>query len=41
MSTYKMKYDDSGVLITFATSEQVYQVSPFNEPEGAAGMEAR
>uniref|UniRef100_A0A8C3GPS3 Phosvitin n=1 Tax=Cairina moschata TaxID=8855 RepID=A0A8C3GPS3_CAIMO len=41
MSTYKMKYDDSGVLITFATSEQVYQVSPFNEPDGTAGMEAR
>ncbi|XP_035393591.1 vitellogenin-2-like [Cygnus atratus] len=41
MSTYKMKYDDSGVLITFATSGQAYQVSPFNEPDGAAGMEAR
>ncbi|NXO55840.1 VIT2 protein, partial [Aramus guarauna] len=38
---YKMKYDDSGVLMTSATSEQVYQISPFNEPNGAAVMEAR
>ncbi|NXI64184.1 VIT2 protein, partial [Anseranas semipalmata] len=41
MSTYKMKYDDSGALMTFATSEQVYQISPFNEPDGTAAMEAR
>ncbi|NXG26139.1 VIT2 protein, partial [Grallaria varia] len=41
MFTYKMKYDDSGVLLTSATSEQVYQISPFNEPNGAAVMEAR
>ncbi|NXH79001.1 VIT2 protein, partial [Hydrobates tethys] len=41
MSTYKMKYDDSGALMTSATSEQVYQISPFNEPNGAAVMEAR
>ncbi|NXF79637.1 VIT2 protein, partial [Sclerurus mexicanus] len=41
MSTYKMKYDDSGVSLTSVTSEQVYQISPFNEPNGAAVMEAR
>ncbi|XP_009704914.1 PREDICTED: vitellogenin-2-like [Cariama cristata] len=41
MFTYKMKYDHSGALITSATSEQVYQISPFNEPNGAAVMEAR
>ncbi|NXW47321.1 VIT2 protein, partial [Nyctiprogne leucopyga] len=41
MFTYKMKYDDSGALMTFATSEQVYQISPFNEPSGAAVVEAR
>ncbi|NXP27279.1 VIT2 protein, partial [Scytalopus superciliaris] len=39
--TYKMKYDDSGVSLTSVTSEQVYQISPFNEPNGAAVMEAR
>ncbi|NXJ47187.1 VIT2 protein, partial [Spizaetus tyrannus] len=41
MFTYKMKYDDSGALMTSAVSEQVYQISPFNEPNGAAVMEAR
>ncbi|NXI97384.1 VIT2 protein, partial [Psophia crepitans] len=41
MFTYKMKYDDSGALMTSATSEQVYQISPFNEPDGAAVMKAR
>ncbi|NXP52046.1 VIT2 protein, partial [Heliornis fulica] len=41
MFTYKMKYDDSGALMTAVTSEQVYQISPFNEPNGAAAMEAR
>ncbi|NWU50174.1 VIT2 protein, partial [Dromas ardeola] len=41
MFTYKMKYDDSGALMTSATSKQVYQISPFNEPNGAAAMEAR
>ncbi|NXY14819.1 VIT2 protein, partial [Atrichornis clamosus] len=41
MFTYKMKYDDSGALLTSAMSEQVYQISPFNEPNGAAVMEAR
>ncbi|NXK44964.1 VIT2 protein, partial [Chauna torquata] len=41
MFTYKMKYDDSGALMTFATSNQVYQISPFNEPDGTAVMEAR
>ncbi|KFP84713.1 Vitellogenin-2, partial [Acanthisitta chloris] len=41
MFTYKMKYDDSGVLLTSAASEQVYEISPFNEPNGAAVMEAR
>uniref|UniRef100_A0A8C0B547 Phosvitin n=1 Tax=Buteo japonicus TaxID=224669 RepID=A0A8C0B547_9AVES len=39
--TYKMKYDGSGALMTSAMSEQVYQISPFNEPDGAAVMEAR
>ncbi|NXJ89185.1 VIT2 protein, partial [Corythaixoides concolor] len=39
--TYKMKYDGSGALMTSATSKQVYQISPFNEPNGAAVMEAR
>ncbi|XP_009955584.1 PREDICTED: vitellogenin-2-like, partial [Leptosomus discolor] len=38
--TYKMKYDGSGTLMTSATSKQVYQISPFNEPNGAAVMEA-
>nr|XP_009490284.1 PREDICTED: vitellogenin-2-like [Pelecanus crispus] len=41
MFTYKMKYDDSGALMTSATSEQLYQILPFNEPNGAAVMEAR
>ncbi|KAM6262292.1 vitellogenin-2-like [Porphyrio hochstetteri] len=41
MFTYKMKYDDSGALMVSVTSEQVYQFSPFNEPNGAAAMEAR
>ncbi|NXS43064.1 VIT2 protein, partial [Balaeniceps rex] len=41
MFNYKMKYDDSGALMTSARSEQVYQISPFNEPDGAAVMEAR
>ncbi|NWH53956.1 VIT2 protein, partial [Fregata magnificens] len=41
MFTYKMKYGDSGALMTSITSEQVYQISPFNEPNGAAVMEAR
>uniref|UniRef100_A0A8C3NYR6 Phosvitin n=1 Tax=Cyanoderma ruficeps TaxID=181631 RepID=A0A8C3NYR6_9PASS len=39
--TYKVKYDDSGVSLTSAISDQVYQISPFNEPNGAAAMEAR
>ncbi|NXU55037.1 VIT2 protein, partial [Turnix velox] len=39
--TYKMKYDDSGVLMTSATSKQIYQISPFNEASGVAVMEAR
>ncbi|NWV36565.1 VIT2 protein, partial [Grantiella picta] len=39
--TYKMKYDDSGASLTLAMSDQVYQISPFNEPNGAAVMEAR
>uniref|UniRef100_A0A672UD68 Uncharacterized protein n=1 Tax=Strigops habroptila TaxID=2489341 RepID=A0A672UD68_STRHB len=41
MFTYKMKYDDSGTSLTSATSQQVYQISPFNEPNGATAMEAR
>ncbi|NWX09135.1 VIT2 protein, partial [Caloenas nicobarica] len=39
--TYKMKYDDSRALMTSATSEQLYQISPFNEPSGVAVVEAR
>ncbi|NXU09009.1 VIT2 protein, partial [Pardalotus punctatus] len=39
--TYKMKYDDSGASLTSAMSDQVYQICPFNEPNGAAVMEAR
>ncbi|NXY63751.1 VIT2 protein, partial [Callaeas wilsoni] len=39
--TYKVKYDDSGALLASAMSDQVYQISPFNEPNGAAVMEAR
>ncbi|NXI88115.1 VIT2 protein, partial [Rhipidura dahli] len=38
---YKVKYGDSGTLLTSAASDQVYQISPFNEPNGAAVMEAR
>ncbi|XP_067156561.1 vitellogenin-2-like [Apteryx mantelli] len=41
MFTYKMKYDDSGALMTSAVSEQMYQIAPFNEPDGVAVMEAR
>nr|XP_009671544.1 PREDICTED: vitellogenin-2-like [Struthio camelus australis] len=41
MFTYKMKYDDSGALMTSAVSEQLYQIAPFNEPDGVAVMEAR
>ncbi|NXB79984.1 VIT2 protein, partial [Donacobius atricapilla] len=39
--TYKMKYDDSGVSLMSAMSDQLYQISPFNEPNGVAVMEAR
>uniref|UniRef100_A0A674IYL4 Uncharacterized protein n=1 Tax=Terrapene triunguis TaxID=2587831 RepID=A0A674IYL4_9SAUR len=39
--TYKLKYADSGTLITEAVSQQVYQISPFNEPTGVAVTEAR
>ncbi|NXT14721.1 VIT2 protein, partial [Prunella fulvescens] len=39
--TYKIKYDDSGATLTSAMSDQVYQISPFNEPNGAAVVEAR
>ncbi|NXB18412.1 VIT2 protein, partial [Rhagologus leucostigma] len=38
---YKMKYDDSVASLTSAMSDQVYQISPFSEPNGAAVMEAR
>ncbi|NXY91476.1 VIT2 protein, partial [Alcedo cyanopectus] len=38
--TYKMKYDDSGAVMTSAASNQVYEFSPFNEPSGEAVMEA-
>uniref|UniRef100_A0A8C3N974 Uncharacterized protein n=1 Tax=Geospiza parvula TaxID=87175 RepID=A0A8C3N974_GEOPR len=39
--TYKIRYDDSGASLTSAVSDQVYQISPFNEPNGAAIVEAR
>ncbi|NXR99974.1 VIT2 protein, partial [Oxylabes madagascariensis] len=39
--TYKMKYDDSGASLVSVMSDQVYQISPFNEPNGLAVMEAR
>ncbi|XP_067997261.1 vitellogenin-2-like [Melanerpes formicivorus] len=39
--TYQMKYDDSGALMMSATSRQVYHISPFNEANAAATMEAR
>ncbi|NXK61192.1 VIT2 protein, partial [Sylvietta virens] len=39
--TYKMRYDNSGASLTSAMSDQVYQISPFNEPNGAAVVEAR
>ncbi|XP_015492320.1 vitellogenin-2-like [Parus major] len=39
--TYKMKYDDSGASLTSAMSDQVYEISPFNEPNGVVVMEAR
>ncbi|KAF4793099.1 hypothetical protein TURU_114927 [Turdus rufiventris] len=39
--TYKIKYDESGASLTSAMSDQVYQISPFNEPNGAVVMEAR
>ncbi|NXH32570.1 VIT2 protein, partial [Myiagra hebetior] len=38
---YQIKYGDSGASLTSAMSDQVYQISPFNEPNGAAVMEAR
>ncbi|NXD51480.1 VIT2 protein, partial [Corvus moneduloides] len=38
---YQMKYGDSGASLTSAMSDQVYQISPFNEPNGAAVVEAR
>ncbi|XP_010210304.1 PREDICTED: vitellogenin-2-like [Tinamus guttatus] len=41
MFTYKMKYDDSGAVMTSAVSEQMYQIAPFNEPDGVAVTEAR
>ncbi|KAM7014265.1 vitellogenin-2-like [Passerculus sandwichensis] len=40
-STYKIRYDDSGASLTSAMSDQVYQISPFNEPNGAAVVEVR
>ncbi|NXP00028.1 VIT2 protein, partial [Certhia brachydactyla] len=39
--TYKMRYEDSGASLMSAMSDQVYQISPFNEPNGAVVMEAR
>ncbi|NXN12818.1 VIT2 protein, partial [Indicator maculatus] len=39
--TYQMKYNDNGALMTSATSKQVYDISPFNEANAAATMEAR
>ncbi|KAF2984427.1 hypothetical protein EK904_003371 [Melospiza melodia maxima] len=40
-STYKIRYDDSGASLMSAMSDQVYQISPFNEPNGAAVVEVR
>ncbi|XP_069718238.1 vitellogenin-2-like [Phaenicophaeus curvirostris] len=39
--SYKLKQSDSGTMITEAVSQQVYQISPFNEPTGVAIVEAR
>ncbi|NWZ69413.1 VIT2 protein, partial [Acrocephalus arundinaceus] len=39
--TYKIKYDDSGASLTSVMSDQLYQISLFNEPNGIAVMEAR
>ncbi|KAJ6656291.1 hypothetical protein lerEdw1_003947 [Lerista edwardsae] len=39
--TQKLKYMGSGALIIRAESQQVYEISPFNEPDGTAVMEAR
>uniref|UniRef100_A0A7M4G216 Vitellogenin-2-like n=1 Tax=Crocodylus porosus TaxID=8502 RepID=A0A7M4G216_CROPO len=39
--TYKLKYTERGALITEAMSQQVYQISPFNEPAGVGVTEAR
>ncbi|KYO36780.1 vitellogenin-1 precursor [Alligator mississippiensis] len=39
--TYKLKYAERGALITEAMSQQVYQISPFNEPAGVAVTEVR
>ncbi|NXY48555.1 VIT2 protein, partial [Ceuthmochares aereus] len=41
MFTHKVKYDNGKTLLTSATSEQVYLISPFNERNGVAVMEAR
>uniref|UniRef100_A0A8C6JC36 Uncharacterized protein n=1 Tax=Melopsittacus undulatus TaxID=13146 RepID=A0A8C6JC36_MELUD len=41
MFTYMMKYDDNETSLTSAASQQVYQISPFNERNGATAMEAR
>ncbi|XP_066480676.1 vitellogenin-2-like [Tiliqua scincoides] len=39
--TQKLKYMEPGALIIYAESQQVYELSPFNEPGGTAVMEAR
>ncbi|XP_053105367.1 vitellogenin-2-like isoform X2 [Hemicordylus capensis] len=39
--THILKYTDTGALIIHAESEQVYEISPFNEPSGTATIEAR
>ncbi|XP_041277566.1 vitellogenin-2-like [Onychostruthus taczanowskii] len=39
--TFQIKYDDSGASLASAVSDQLYQISPFNEPNGAAVVEAR
>ncbi|XP_061489475.1 vitellogenin-2-like isoform X2 [Rhineura floridana] len=38
---YKLKYMDTGALITHVDSQQVYAISPFNELGGTAIMDAR
>lgn len=36
-----LKYESAGDLITRVDSEQVYEISPLNEPDGAGVMIAK